>query len=114
MAKTNVIQGDLFNRGFPKFNETYYFFSIVPEKKADFTRALNTIGKTGKIATIDSVLKDWVKVDQSKTKTVEVSNALIAFSMEGLKMVMFGQSKICSTTNTPRLRMDWAGRMFYL
>jgi hypothetical protein len=89
MAAVNLanVQGDLFSRGFPKYNETYYFFSIVTGKEKDFSKALAVLGKSGEISSLEKVLTDWVKVDAArvaKGDIVPVSNALIAFSKIGL------------------------------
>jgi len=86
MAAVNLdnVQGDLFSRGFPKISETYYFFSIVPGKEKDFSKALTALGKSGQISSLNKVLADWVKVDGApKGDIVPVSNALIAFSKTG-------------------------------
>ena len=94
------VQGDLFSRGFPKFNETYYFFSIVPGKEKDFSKALKILvsEKDKYISTLTKSLADWAKVDaaakrnHTKEKGAEkeivlTSNALIAFSKRGLDKV---------------------------
>ena len=90
MAAVNLdnIQGDLFSRGFPKINETYYFFSIVPGKEKDFSKALAALGKSGQISSLRKVLADWVQVDgAAKGDIVPLSNALIALSKKGLNKV---------------------------
>lgn len=84
----NNVQGDMWSRGFPKLNETYYFFSIVAGKEKDFSKALAALGKSGQISTLNKVLADWVKVDGApKSDIAPVSNALIAFSKTGLDKV---------------------------
>ena len=95
-AKANL-QGDLFSRGFPKFHELYYLFSIVPGKEKDFSKALRTLvsQKDEHISSLVKVLGDWEKIDAAakknrtiadptKKEIVSVSNALIAFSKTGL------------------------------
>ena len=60
MATPNLVnmQGGLFSRGFLKYNETYYFFSIVSGKEKDFSKALATLGKSGQISSLKKVLED--------------------------------------------------------
>ena len=89
MAALNLanMQGDLFSRGFPKYNETYYFFSIMPGKEKDFSKALAALGKSGQISSLEKVREDWCKIGDSENVIVPVSNALIAFSKIGLDKV---------------------------
>ncbi|KAI9891154.1 MAG: hypothetical protein M1814_002997 [Vezdaea aestivalis] len=85
------LQGDLFSRGFPKLNETYYFFSVVEGKEHDFSKRLADLGKSGEISTLRKVLDDWVKVDKTaKDEIIPVSNALIAFTKSGLERIQLG------------------------
>lgn len=85
------IQGDLFSRGFPKFNETYYFFSI--RKPADFSKALPKLVDGKHISSLATVLAQWKGLDgpadakAKEKKVVSLSNALIAFSISGLREV---------------------------
>ena len=94
------VQGDLFSRGFPKYNEVYYLFSIVPGKEKDFSKALKTLvsEKDKYISSLTKVLADWAIVDAAakenraigdpaKKEIVPTSNALIAFSKRGLDKV---------------------------
>lgn len=101
------VQGDLFSRGFPKISETYYFFSIVPGKEKDFSKALATLGKSGQISSLNKVLADWVNVDPAaKDVIVAVSNALIAFSKTGLDKVSIPTGT--SIMNADLSRFKWA------
>ena len=102
MAEFNPddVQGDLFSRGFPKFNEVYYFFHITPGKEKEFCQRLKMLvsDEEKHISTIKKVLEDWKKIDAaaarnralddpSKKEWVSASNALIAFSKPGLDSV---------------------------
>ena len=102
MAAVNLdnVQGDLFNRGFPKYHEVYYLFSIVSGKEKEFSKALKTLvsEKDKYISSLTKVLADWAKVDavvqknrdlkdSDKKEIVPISNALIAFSKRGLDKV---------------------------
>ena len=105
MAEVSLdnVQGDLFSRGFPKYNEVYYFFSIVPGKENDFSKALKTLvsEKDKYISSLTKVLADWAKIDTAakKNRTIDdpakreiipISNALIAFTKRGLDKVSDG------------------------
>ena len=92
------VQGDLFNRGFPKYNETYYFFTIVQDKEKDFCKALKILvsEKDKHISSLTKALADWEKVDgvakknredPSHKQFIPTSNALIAFTKRGLDKV---------------------------
>ena len=92
------IQGDLWNRGFPKFNEAYYFFTIVEGKEKDFSKALKTLvaDKDKLISSLTKSIADWDKVDgvaknnrddPAHKKFIVISNALIAFTKAGLDKV---------------------------
>ena len=123
-ANLKNMQGDLFSRGFPKFNETYYFFSITSdnEKGKKFTQALVELGKK-EISTLEKVLADWVEIDKGKTayaaakardpkakETIfDVSNALIAFSQAGLQKVSIPAGKHVNIMNADwnRLKISW-------
>ena len=102
MAQVNLddIQGDLFNRGFPKFHEVYYFFHIVSKKEQEFSQKLKTLvsGEEKYISSLKMVLEDWKRVDAAakknrtiddpaKIEVVPTCNALIAFSKSGLDKV---------------------------
>ncbi|KAK0642165.1 hypothetical protein B0T16DRAFT_449408 [Cercophora newfieldiana] len=88
------IQGDLFSRGFPKFYETYYFFSI--QRPGDFSKALPKLVDGKHISSLAAVLGQWKDLDKplnesTKEKTVtQLSNALIGFSVFGLKEIERG------------------------
>ena len=94
------VQGDLFSRGFPKFNEVYYFFHIRAGKEKEFSQKVKLLvsGEEKHISSINKVLEDWKKVDAAAAKNhatddpaqkewVPTSNALIAFSKPGLDRV---------------------------
>ena len=90
MATLNLdnLQGDLFSRGFPKFHETYYFFSIVDGKEKQFSQSLTVLGRTGQISSLSKVLADWKTIYSIPSGCrVDLSNALIAFSKKGLDRV---------------------------
>jgi hypothetical protein len=98
------IQGDLFSRGFPKYDETYYFFSITKSAVSgkQFHQLLPELARK-EISTLQKVLTDWKDIDAARKADIEAgrkpdpvnfratsipkSNALIAFSMAGLKKV---------------------------
>lgn len=82
------LQGDLFSRGFPKYKETYYFFSIVPGKEQDFTKFLGQLGRSEQISSLKKVLGDWTAIQcTSKDYIIDITNALIAFTRAGLDRV---------------------------
>lgn len=94
------VQGDLFSRGFPKFNEVYYFFNIKSGKEKEFSQKVKVLvsGEEKHISSINKVLEDWKKVDAAAAKNrttndpakkewVPTVNALIAFSKPGLDRV---------------------------
>ena len=103
MAEVNLedLQGDLFNRGFPKYHEVYYFFNIHVSK--EFAQNVKTLvaGEDKHISSLKKVLQDWEKVDTAAVKNranraagnnapseiVPTVNALIAFSKRGLDQV---------------------------
>lgn len=120
------MQGDLFNRGFPKFNEVYYFFSIVSGKEKEFSKALKTLvsEKDKHISSLKKVLADWAIVDAAAKKNrtekdrtgggtkgvihiVATSNALIAFSKRGLDKVSVRLSHLNTNADSSRFRLDW-------
>ena len=103
MAEVNLedFQGDLFNRGFPKFHEVYYFFNI--QLSEEFAQKLKNLvaGEDKHISSLKKVLEDWEKVDAVAVKNranraaknnapleiVPTVNTLIAFSKSGLDQV---------------------------
>ena len=102
MAEVNLddLQGDLFNRGFPKFHEVYYFFHILSGKEKEFCQKVKNLvsGEDKHISSLKKVLKDWERVDETvrknraesdatKRKIEPTLNALIAFSKSGLDRV---------------------------
>ena len=102
MAEVNLddLQGDLFNRGFPKFNEVYYFFHIASGKEKEFSQKVKNLvsGEDKHISSLKKVLEDWKGVDAAAVKNhatedpakkeiVPTLNALIAFTKSGLDRV---------------------------
>ncbi len=98
----NNLQGDLWSRGFPKYDETFYFFTItdVTANNKQFHQLLPDLVAKKEISTLKKVKDDWREIaDWEKTNGVPKpnvnfrenslakSNALIAFSMAGLKKV---------------------------
>ena len=94
------VQGDLFNRGFPKFNEVYYFFTIAQDMEKDFSKALKALvsEKDKHIFSLTKVLANWVEVDRAASynwtsegminkRIISTANTLIAFSKSGLDRV---------------------------
>ena len=109
MTKPNLanLQGDLFSRGFPKYNETYYFFSIVVGKEKDFTRALTALKQSQAISSLEKVLNDWKTIADTNAnrnvdgkKILPLTNALIAFSKKGLERVSSPRGACRSTMLT--------------
>ena len=101
------IQGDIWSKGFPKFYETYYFFSI--ENAKLFAQCLNNLATHSPplISTLRKVKDDQVRIAKAKEEAVEaakrkgipekdvippkipISDALIAFTSKGLKAVSY-------------------------
>ncbi|KAL9614441.1 MAG: hypothetical protein Q9167_001044 [Letrouitia subvulpina] len=105
MAEVNLddIQGDLFNRGFPKFHEVYYFFHIMSTKEKEFSQKVKNLvsGEDKHISSLKKVLEDWKGVDgaarknrtiddPAKKEVVPTCNVLIAFSKSGLDKIQTG------------------------
>lgn len=101
------VQGDIWSKGFPKYNETYYFFTI--EQPKDFTLCLRELlkGERPLISNLARVKQDQDDNADAKKKAEDkakaegktakdaviivkdLANALIAFSFAGLKLVCF-------------------------
>lgn len=87
------IQGDIWSKGFLKKYEIYYFFAIKPEKEKDFVQNLGDLvsGSEMLISTLRKVKKEREKISARKENgdhsIVPVSNALIAFTSQGLSAV---------------------------
>jgi len=89
-VKLQDVQGDIWSKGFPKDNETYYLFQINPQRAKDFARSLKNLVNTqpGLISSVAKVKEDWKSIHRvTKPKTVDVANALIAFTYAGLSVV---------------------------
>ena len=106
-ARLHDVQGDIWSKGFPKYNETYYFFSI--EKGVEFTYCLRELlkGERPLISNLARVKKDQEDIAADKKKAEDkaiaegktakdavitvknLANALIAFSHEGLETVSY-------------------------
>ena len=130
------IQGDTFSKGFPKDFETFYFFTITDNQQSGkkFPSLLADVAKT-QISTLDTILAEWTLIDGDKEfdknrpenvglKTSDknfkssdprpFSDALIAFSMKGLKKVtahktLCSQPSKLSGTDSSYLRRHSAG-----
>ena len=99
------IQGDIWSKGFPKFYETYYFFSIADAKL--FSPCLKELVAKKLISTLRKVREDqneiFAKNEKEKKEAKErgvpeegvelskipKSNALIAFTSQGLQVVSY-------------------------
>jgi hypothetical protein len=110
------VQGDVWSKGFPKYFETYYFFTIKDGKQnaLQFSHNLRKLANSRTnekiprqlISSIQDVQQDWAeilklkaRVDVAKAKgqpmaevdaIYPVANALIAFTYKGLLVVSFG------------------------
>ena len=107
------IQGDLYSKGFPKFNETYYFFTI--GKPKDFSKALKQLVEKNEISTLETVQAEWGKIElnedenKKQNKTEPTKDALIAFSMQGLRKASVFRLEhdiIIADSNLCRYKMD--------
>ena len=101
------VQGDIWSKGFPKFYETYYFFAIKQENKKLFARSIRELFAQPKplISSLRTVKEDQARIQGRKEQAaavarisgspekdeslMPVSNALIAFTREGLDAVRF-------------------------
>lgn len=95
------IQGDIWSRGFPKFYETYYFFSI--ENAKLFAPCLKNLVTHSPplISSLRKVKDDQERIAKAKVEEakrqgipekdvrIPVSNALIAFTSKGLQTVSY-------------------------
>ena len=105
----DTIQGDVWSKGFPKYYETYYFFSINSSNTKIFAKCLNDLATKSPplISSLRKVRDDRVRIDE-ETKAaiaeargrgipeeqiipprIPISNALIAFTSKGLKIVSY-------------------------
>ena len=112
------VQGDLFSRGFPKYNESYYFFTIASDHETDFCKALKILvsEKDKHISSLAKALADWAKVDDvaknnrenpAHKQFIPTSNALIAFTKRGLDKVSVRLSHL--TPMLSRIDSGWLG-----
>ena len=100
------MQGDLFSRGFPKYHETYYFFSIVLGKEKEFSKALAVLAKSDQISSLTKVREDWCAIDhRTPGVVIPISNALIALSKSGLDRVSIVRPTIIMAANLSRFRL---------
>ena len=103
------IQGDIWGKGFPKYYETYYFFSIKDSKEKLFAQCLKDLATRSPplISTLRKVRDDQDRISEQKKEAVAetkrrgipekdvilpkipISNALIAFTIKGLKAVSY-------------------------
>ena len=101
------IQGDIWTKGFPKYHETYYFFSIKTDKEGLFSQCLKVLAKQTPplISSLKKVRDDHIFIFEERGKyiagqkrkgipekeihppIVPVANALIAFTNKGLEAV---------------------------
>ncbi|ERF69422.1 hypothetical protein EPUS_05967 [Endocarpon pusillum Z07020] len=102
-----TIQGDIWTKGFPKYHETYYFFSIKTGKASLFSQRLKVLA-TQTPPLISSLKKarddhNFISMEREKyitaeklkgipkkeihPPTVPIANALIAFTSKGLKAI---------------------------
>jgi hypothetical protein len=105
------IQGDIWSKGFPKYYETYYFFSIKPGESNTnaklFAQCLKDLVVPSRrlISTLRMARADQDRITAQKTEAaaeakrrgipekevtlpkIPMSNALIAFTFKGLKAV---------------------------
>ncbi|CAO2652321.1 Nn.00g006040.m01.CDS01 [Neocucurbitaria sp. VM-36] len=89
----NDVQGDVWSKGFAKFNETYYFFSIADQKQKIFSQCLKKLaaqsGDASLITSISQAQKDRETADAANARHDKalLSNALIAFTRTGLEAI---------------------------
>jgi hypothetical protein len=94
------IQGDILGQGFPKFNETFFFFSIIPTQVPSFCSNLKALASvpagsspsSPSLSTVSSLGIDRNTIATNKGKTppinnTDLANANIAFSKTGLAKV---------------------------
>jgi len=92
LGDLNNIQGDIWSKGFPKYNETYYLFTIKEERAADFARALRNMvtHQPHLISNLPTVKSNWAEINKHKQASgtkLPMPNALIAFTYKGLETV---------------------------
>jgi hypothetical protein len=103
------IQGDIWSRGFLKYYETYYFFSIKQSNANIFAQCLKDLATHSPplISTLRKVRDEYVLISKQKEEAaaaakkrgipekdvnlpkIPISNALIAFTSKGLKTVSY-------------------------
>ncbi|KAK4450966.1 Dyp-type peroxidase [Podospora aff. communis PSN243] len=100
----DVLQGDIWSKGFPKYHETYYLFQIDPNRAKEFARSLRTLvhPQSSLISSLAKVKRDWDRIQVEKTrseaakepkpKELDMANALIAFTFKGLDVINHGLS----------------------
>ncbi|KAK0639473.1 hypothetical protein B0T16DRAFT_463145 [Cercophora newfieldiana] len=101
LGNLSDIQGDVWSKGFPKYNETYYLFTIKQERAADFARALRNMvtHQPHLISNLPTVKNNWAEIVThkqaagsagSKKERLPMPNALIAFTYKGLETIQSG------------------------
>ncbi|KAK3312172.1 hypothetical protein B0H66DRAFT_395117 [Apodospora peruviana] len=99
LEKLEDIQGDIWSKGFPKDNETYYLFQI--KHPADFARCLRKLvtDQPHLIPNLNMVKVNWAEIKAEKKradahkeqpKRLPMANALIAFTYKGLEIIRGG------------------------
>lgn len=101
------IQGDIWGKGFPKYYETYYFFSIKDSNETLFAQCLKDLATRSPplISSLRKVRDDQDRISEQKKEAaaeakrrgipekdvilpkIPNSNALIAFTIKGLAAV---------------------------
>jgi hypothetical protein len=108
-GRLDNIQGDIWSKGFPKYYETYYFFSIKtppPNEKNLFSQCLKNLATQSPrlISTLRMVREDHNRISTRRKEEaikqsipekrvvlpeIPMSNALIAFTIKGLQAVNY-------------------------
>ena len=104
-AQLQNIQGDIWSQGFPKYHETYYFFTIKPDNEKIFAGCLKKLVEdpTPLISNLQKVKEDQKRIKSQTDQPgpvagnsgaqgigkplLPVKNALIAFTSKGLNAV---------------------------
>lgn len=97
------VQGDVWSKGFKKYNETYYFFRITKGKELDFSKSLGVLMQQTSPPLISNLARakktrDDAEEEKKKGNIATIANALIAFTFEGLKAVSVEKGFIAQLT----------------